>query len=178
MSEHPPQQLQLSCNPQFQENRKQELINLLYSLFGKSQDKISEVLSHFERNNWLEFLIFLHFVYLHDRDFQFSDLPWDCVYKILMGCPVNILTEFISSLDDQCRINLLERNNDIWIKYFTGLIETGELELVLQVFSEIREAFPGYEIELVFFLERQLWNHELRSTTINHYMIYSSRVYI
>ena len=160
MSE-PPQQLQILCYPQFPENRKQELINLLYSLFGTSRDKISEVLSHFEKNDWLEFLIFLHFVYLHDVDLQFSDLPWDCFYDILMVCPVNMLTEFISSLVDQCRINLLERNNDIWIKYFTRLIETGERELVLKVFSQIREAFPDYEIELVFFLERELWNPEL-----------------
>ena len=167
MSEPRRQEPQYVCYSNFLENRKQELINLLYSLFGTSRDKISEILSHFENNDWLEFLIFLHFVYLHDRDLQFSDLPWDCVYKILMGCPVNILTEFISNIDDQCRINLLARNTDIWIKYFTSLIERDEQELVLQIFSEIREACPDYETELVFFLEREIWNpdlnHELRN---------------
>lgn len=164
MSSH--QELQCLCYPKFLKNRKQELIKLLYSLFGKSQDKISEILSHFEKNDWIEFLIFLHFVYLHDLELKFSDLPWDCFYNILIVCPVNILTEFISSIDEQCRINLLGRNTDIWIKYFTSLIERDEQELVLQIFYEIHEAFPDYENELVFFLEREIWNpalnHELR----------------
>jgi hypothetical protein len=133
----------------------------------RSSDQISKILMWMNHERLFSFLEFTNHICLHDMSIQFSQRLLEHYQTILMCCPRLILAEYLRSILEQCRINLLEQRDDLWITYFVGLIQ---LRYETEVYMELSDLMGIYgrnfPLSLVLFLVREVSNqdlpHELR----------------
>jgi hypothetical protein len=125
-------------------------------------DQISRILLRMNPKRLFPFLEFMHQICLHDPSIQSSQRQLKHYQTILMCCPRLILTEYLCSIDEQCRVNLLERCDVIWTMYFGGLIELG---YDTEVYMDLRDLTTIYgndfSFSLVLFLVREISNQDL-----------------
>jgi len=124
--------------------------------------QISQILLRMNPERLLRFLEFMHQICLHDPSIQYSQRQLKHYQTILMCCPRLILAEYLCSIDEQFRVNLLERCDVIWTMYFVGLIELGH---DIEVYIELRYLMTIYgndfAFSLVLFLVREISNQDL-----------------
>ncbi len=132
-----------------------------------SHEQISKILERMNHVQLLNFLQFMHNICLHDPSIAYSQRRLEHYQIILMCCLRSILAEYLRSIDEQCRINLLEHCDVIWTMYFVGLIELGYETEVYMELSYLRGIHGNdFAFSLVLFLVREVSNqdlpHELR----------------
>jgi hypothetical protein len=128
----------------------------------KSPHQISKILLRMNPERLFRFLEFMHHICLHDMSIQSSQRLLEHYQTILMCCPRLILTEYLFSIDEQCRINILQHCDVIWTMYFIGLIEIGHeinVHIVLHDLTRIHDNF--FVFNLVLLIAREISNQDL-----------------
>ena len=136
-------------------------------LTRRNSQQISKILRMMNRERLFNFFEFMHHTCLHDPSIGDSQRHLEHYQTILMCCPRLILAEYLRSILEQCRINLLEQRDDLWITYFVGLIELGyETEVYMELSDLMGIYGRNFPLSLVLFLVREVSNqdlpHELR----------------
>jgi len=128
----------------------------------RSSNKISKILLRMNRERLFRFFEFMHRTCLHDPSIAYSQRRLEHYQIILMCCPRLIMTEYLRSIDEQCRINILEHCDVIWTMYFVGLIELGYETEVYMELSYLTGIYGNdFAFSLVLFLVREVSNHDL-----------------
>jgi hypothetical protein len=125
--------------------------------------QISNIFLRMNRERLFSFLEFMHQICLHDPSIQYSQRQLEHYQTILMCCPRLILAEYLSSIDEQCRINILQHWDVIWTMYFVGLIELGyDTEVYMELRDLIRIYGNDFAFSLVLFLAQEISNQGLQ----------------
>jgi hypothetical protein len=128
-----------------------------------SSDQISKILRRMNHEQLFRFFEFMHHTCLHDPSIQYSQRQLEHYQTILMCCPRLILAEYLCSIDEQCRINILQHCDVIWTMYFVGLIELGyDTEVYMELRDLIRIYGNDFAFSLVLFLAQEISNQGLQ----------------
>jgi hypothetical protein len=131
-------------------------------LTRRNSDQILEILLRMNPEQLFSFLEFMHHICLHDPSIQYSERRLEHYQTILRCCPRLILAEYLCSIDEQCRVNILQRCDIIWTKYFVGLIELGyDTEVYMELGYLARIYGNDFSFSLVLFLVREISNQDL-----------------
>jgi len=142
--------------------RYSRLIILWNYLTGRSPDQISKILLRMNPERLFRFLVFMYQICVEDPSIQFSQRQLEHYQTILMCCPRLILTEFLFTIDEQCRINILQHCDVIWTMYLIGLIEIGhEINVYIELHDLTRIHDTIFAFNLVLFLAREISNQDL-----------------
>lgn len=129
---------------------------------SRSSEKISNILLWMNHERLFRFLEFMHQTCLHDPSIAYNQRQLEHYQTILMCCPRLILAEYLFSIDEQCRVNLLEHCDVIWTTYFVGLIELGhDIEVYIELLYLMRIHGNNFSFSLVLFLVREISNQDL-----------------
>ena len=93
-------------------------------LTKQNSAEIFKILRRMRKRRLSHFLEFMRQVCIHDETVEYSQDRLECFQDVLICCPRYILTTFLSSIDNQCVVNLLERRVDIWTRFFTSLLNS------------------------------------------------------
>jgi len=128
----------------------------------RSSDQISKILLRMNTERLFSFLEFMHQICLHDPSIQYSQRQLEHYQTILMCCPRLILAEYLSSIDEQCRVNILKHCDVMWTMYLVGLIELGyDTEVYMELGYLARIYGNDFSFSLVLFLVREISNQDL-----------------
>jgi hypothetical protein len=131
-------------------------------LIRRSSNQISEILLRMNRERLFRFFEFMHRTCLHDPSIGDNQRHLEHYQTILMCCPRLIMTEYLRSIDEQCRVNLLEHCDVIWTMYFVGLIELGyDIEVYIELRDLMGISGNDFAFSLVLFLVREISNQDL-----------------
>jgi hypothetical protein len=148
--------------PTVPNHRNARLVRLWNSLIGQTSYEISIILQRMNRRRLFNFLEFMHNICLHDPSIQYSQERLEHFQTIMMCCPRLIITRYLLSIDEQCRVNLLEHCDVIWTIYFVGLIELGhDIEVYIELHDLMTIHGNDFAFSLVLFLVREISNQEL-----------------
>jgi hypothetical protein len=163
MSNQQPQQEEIILLPISPNGAPNESFRRLWNrLTGISSNQISQILRMMNRERLLSFLEFMHQICLHDPSIADSQRQLEHYQIILMCCPRLILAEYLRSIDEQCRINLLEHCDVIWTMYFVGLIELGhEIEVYIELHNLMIIYDENFIFSLVLLLVQEMSNPDL-----------------
>lgn len=101
--------------------------------------------------------------YIHDRTNGFSRERLEFFQRVLMCCPRALLTRFLLSMNEQCIVNLLERCDVLWTRFFVGLINLGRGSDVDNILEYLMDNIhdDNFVFGLMLLLEREAKNqHE------------------
>jgi hypothetical protein len=125
--------------------------------------QISNIFLRMNRERLFSFLEFMHHTFLHDPSIQYSQRQLEHYQTILMCCPRLILAEYLCSIDEQYRINILQHRDVIWTMYFVGLIELGyDTEVYMELRNLIRIYGNDFAFSLVLCLAQEISNQGLQ----------------
>ena len=86
--------------------------------------EIFKILRRMKQRRLVRFLKFMKHSFLHDQTVKYIEDSFKHFQTVLACCPTDSLTRFLSSIDKQSVVNLLERRLDIWTRFFTGLLNS------------------------------------------------------
>ena len=98
------------------------MFKLFETISKKTTCEIQRILARMRRDKLFKFLNIMLTVCIHVPSTEYDSVSLEHFQRILACCPRALLTRFLLSIDKQIIINLLEQRNDIWIKFFVGLI--------------------------------------------------------
>ena len=101
-----------------------KITGLWNHLTRQNPDEIFKILHRMNEPKLLLFLKFMKHSFLHDQTVKYSEDSFKHFQDVLACCPTDSLTRFLSSIDNQSVVNLLERRLDIWTRFFTGLLNS------------------------------------------------------
>ena len=134
------------------------MMKLWNSLLLMNSSQIRKTLSRMPRWHLFRFLN-----YIHDRTNGFSCERLEFFQRVLMCCPRALLTRFLLSMNEQCIVNLLERCDVLWTRFFVGLINLGrgsDVDNILEYLMDNTHD-DNFVVGLMLLLEREAKNqHE------------------
>ena len=132
-------------------------------LFGKSRKQISRFFERMNNKRTIRFLKFIHKKILIDKSVDYIEECLKHYQTILMCCPRMIMTYFLLEIGEQSAVELLEQRDDLWIRYFVGLIQLGYMKDVDDlVMTYLRRIYQDdYILILIKLLIREVSNEHL-----------------
>jgi hypothetical protein len=132
-----------------------------------TESSIHEIQERFESmksKNLLRFFDFMFVTCLHDKELDFSQDRLERFQHVLWCCPRKILTKFLRSIrEDNDVHHLLEKRDDIWIKFFVGLFEHRCVNNVNNWIHHLSRIYKddNFVLNLINLLTRQIFNQDL-----------------
>ena len=140
-----------------------QMMKLWSSLAIMNFSQIRKTLSRLPRWYLIRFLNYIHRLCIHDRTNGFSRERLEFFQRVLMCCPRALLTRFLLSMNEQCIVNLLERCDVLWTRFFVGLINLGRGSDVDNILEYLMDNIhdDNFVFGLMLLLEREAKNqHE------------------
>jgi hypothetical protein len=95
-------------------------------------------------------------VCIHDPSTEYDSVRLEHFQRILACCPRALLTRFLLSIDKQSIVNLLEQRDDLWIKFFVGLIIVRYDSHVEQMLTHLMDVYDvNFGVRLLLLLEKE-----------------------
>ena len=131
-------------------------IKLFETLSKKTTCEIQRILARMPRQKLFRFLNFMLTVCIHDQSTEYDSVRLEHFQRILASCPRALLTRFLLSIDKQSIVNLLEQRDDLWIKFFVGLIIVRYDSHVEQMLTHLMDVYDvNFGVRLLLLLENE-----------------------
>ena len=131
-------------------------IKLFKTLSKKTTCEIQRILARMPRWKLFRFLNVMLTVCIHDPSTEYDSVRLEHFQRILACCPRALLTRFLLSIDKQSIVNLLEQRDDLWIKFFVGLIIVRYDSHVEQMLTHLMDVYDvNFGVRLLLLLEKE-----------------------
>jgi len=132
-------------------------IDLFDKLAKKTTCEIQRILARMPRWKLFRFFNVMRNVCIHDPSTEYDSARLEHFQRILSSCPRALLTRFLLSIDKQSIVNLLEQRDDLWIKFFVGLIILGYDSHVEQMLTHLMDDVydVNFGVHLLLLLEKE-----------------------